>query len=66
MDTEYGRFPGWPVDPPKSEKEMNDDLSHFLQIQSLLSHMQGGIENGEWEEQLQLIETVKVQQLLVN
>jgi hypothetical protein len=37
----------------------NDDLSYYLQIQSSLSHIQGGVENRKWEEQLQLIETVK-------
>jgi hypothetical protein len=59
MYTEYGKFPGWPVETPKFQKETNDDLSYYLQIQSSLSHIQGGVENRKWEEQLQLIETVK-------
>jgi hypothetical protein len=38
MDTIFG-LPGWPVDPPKSEKETNDDLAYYLQVQSSLSHL---------------------------
>jgi hypothetical protein len=49
MDTVFG-LPGWPVGPPKSEREMNDDLAYYLQIQSSLSHIQEGMESveGEW------------------
>jgi len=52
IDTNFG-------DPPKSEKETNDDLAYYLQVQSSLSHLQTGIEDKIWEDQLQLIKSVK-------
>ena len=42
-----------------AEKETNDDLAYYLQVQSSLSHLQTGVEDKIWEDQRQLIKSVK-------